>query len=98
MATVGAEQPATDRPRERLWRLGGQALTTKELIALLLGTGYAGRSASDVAADLLARVEGSLCRLASRPAVEVARTPGVGRVKAARLAAALELGRRLGAE
>lgn len=98
MVMVDAEQPAADRPRERLWRLGVHALTAQELIALLLGTGCAGRGALEVAAELLARVEGSLCRLAGRPAVEVAQTPGVGRAKAARLAAALELGRRLEVE
>jgi DNA repair protein RadC len=93
-----AEHPALDRPRERLWRLGPDALTAQELLAVLLGTGYPGRDALDVAGALLARVDGSLCRLAGRPAVEVARIPGVGRAKAARLAAALELGRRLEAE
>jgi len=93
-----AEQPVPDRPRERLWRLGPGALTAQELLAVLLGTGYAGGDALDVAGALLARVDGSLCRLAGRPAVEVARTPGIGRAKAARLAAALELGRRLSVE
>lgn len=93
-----AEQPVPDRPRERLWRLGPGALTAQELLAVLLGTGYAGADALDVAGALLARVDGSLCRLAGRPAVEVARTPGIGRAKAARLAAALELGRRLSVE
>ena len=78
--------------------MGTAALTVQELIAILLGTGCAGRDALDVAAALLARVDGSLCRLAGRPSVEVARTPGIGRAKAARLAAALELGRRLGVE
>lgn len=93
-----AEHRTLDRPRERLWRLGSGALTVQELLAVLLGTGCPGCDALDVAGALLARVEGSLCRLASRPPVEVARTPGVGRAKAARLAAALELGRRLEAE
>ena len=90
-----AEQSIIDRPRERLWRLGPAALTVQELLAVLLGTGCAGRDALDVAGTLLARVDGSLGRLAGRPAVEVSRTPGVGRAKAARLAAAFELTRRL---
>jgi len=46
----------------------------------------------------LERVEGSLRRLAGRPTAELAQVPGVGRAKAARLAAAMELGRRVGAE
>jgi DNA repair protein RadC len=98
MALRLTERPVGDRPRERLWRLGCQALTVQELLAVLLGAGCAGRDALTVAGDLLARVEGSLCRLAGRPAAEVARVPGIGRAKAARLAAALELGRRVGAE
>lgn len=93
-----AEHPTLDRPRERLWRLGTTALTVQELLAIVLGTGCAGRDALEVAGALLTRVDGSLCRLAGRPAVEVARTSGVGRAKAARLAAALELGRRLSIE
>ncbi len=93
-----AEQLTDDRPRERLWRLGPAALTAQELLAILLGTGCAGRDALEIAGALLARMDGSLLRLAGRPAVEVARAPGVGLAKAARLAAALELGRRLGAE
>src|SRR2546430_9234355 len=44
------------------------------------------------------RVDGSLRRLAGRPSAELVRVPGIGRGKAARVAAALELGRRVGAE
>jgi DNA repair protein RadC len=93
-----AEHAETDRPRERLWSLGSAALTGQELLAILLGTGHAGADALAVAGAVLGRVDGSLRRLAGRPAAELARVPGVGRAKAARLLAALELGRRLGAE
>ena len=93
-----SEHPAHDRPRERFWAVGASALTAQELLAIVLGTGCAGRDALAVASDLLARTEGSLRRLARRPWSELARVPGVGRAKAARLAAALELGRRVAAE
>jgi DNA repair protein RadC len=93
-----AEHPERDRPRERLWAVGPAALTGQELLAVLLGTGCVGRDALAVAAELLARVDGSLRRLAARPPAELARVAGVGRGKAARVVAALELGRRLGAE
>jgi DNA repair protein RadC len=93
-----AEHPERDRPRERLWAVGPAALTTQELLAILLGTGCAGRDALAVAGEVLARVDGSMRRLAARPLAEVVRIPGVGRGKAARLAAAFELGRRLGVE
>jgi DNA repair protein RadC len=90
-----AETPVADRPRERLLRLGAAALTTAELLAILFGTGRAGASAPEVAGGLLARAGPDLAHLARRTPVELASVPGVGRVKAARIAAALELGRRL---
>src|SRR5438132_13904337 len=93
-----AEHPEHDRPRERLWAVGPAALTGQELLAILLGTGCAGRDALLVAGELLALVDGSLRRLGGRPLAELARIPGVGRGKAARVVAALELGRRVGAE
>src|SRR5437899_6373170 len=93
-----SERPERDRPRERLWSVGPSALTGQELLAVLLGTGCAGQDALAVAGAVLARVDGSLRRLAGRPSAELALVPGVGRSKAARVAAALELGRRVGAE
>jgi DNA repair protein RadC len=93
-----SEHLAQDRPRERFWAVGPAALTGQELLAILLGTGTSGRDALAVAGDLLARGEGSLRRLAARPWAEVARIPGVGRAKAARIAAAVELGRRVAGE
>jgi DNA repair protein RadC len=97
MATL-PELPAADRPRERLWAHGPAALTTTELMAILLGTGSAGVSVLDAAARLLSLGDGSLRRLAARPPAEVARVPGVGPAKGARLLAALELGGRLARE
>jgi len=93
MSTRIAETPASDRPRERLLRLGPAALTQAELLAIVLGTGTQGRSAPDLAGELL--VAGPLSALARRSPADVARTPGVGAAKAARVSAALELGRRL---
>lgn len=93
-----AEHPVHDRPRERLWLHGAAALTGQELLAVLLGTGCAGRDALAIAAALLAKADGSLRKLAARPPAEVALQAGIGRAKAARLAAALELGRRVGVE
>lgn len=88
----------SDRPRERLWALGAGALTTTELVAILLGTGEAGRDATALATTLLSRSGGTLRELAARPAAELTRTRGVGWAKAARLLAAFELAARLLAE
>ncbi len=68
-----------DRPRERFWAIGPAALTGQELLAILLGTGTRGRDALAVAADVLARGDGSLRRLATRPWAEVAQIPGAAR-------------------
>lgn len=90
-----AEADAHERPRERLFSLGPGALTVMELVAILIGTGTSRADATAVARSLLAMAGGSLRGLARRPASELARVPGVGRAKSARVAAALELGRRL---
>lgn len=92
------EWPASDRPRERLAKLSAGALPVRELLALVLGAGSAGRSAVDLGADLFARFEGSLRRLAAADLPELRSVPGIGPAGAARIAAALEIGRRLAAE
>src|ERR687892_302878 len=86
--------PASERPRERLYYNGVDALADAELLALQLGSGTRGRSAIDVAREMLAAY-GSLAAVAGRQPTELARVAGVGRAKAARLAAAFELTRRL---
>jgi DNA repair protein RadC len=90
--------PTDDRPRERLWSLGPAALTTAELLAILLGTGGAGQDVLGLAGHLLEVSEGSLRRLARRPRAELLRSPGIGPTKAGRLIAALELGTRAARE
>lgn len=92
------EWPVFDRPRERLRALGPGALATRELLAILIGSGGGGRSALDVAGELLRVSDNSLRRLAVTPVGTVERIPGVGPALAARVGAALELGRRLARE
>jgi DNA repair protein RadC len=90
-----ADTPTADRPRERLFRLGPAALTTCELAALLLSPGTRGRGALDLAGAILASCGPDWADLLRRSPPELAAVPGVGAARAARLAAALELGRRL---
>ncbi len=89
--------PAAERPRERLALRGPGGLSAAELIAVVWGTGSAGRSAVDLAEEALAR-HASVGALARASDVELAAIPGVGAAKAARLAAAFELGRRSAAD
>ena len=93
-----AALPPAERPRERLWSLGPAALTTVELLAILLGTGTGGRTALDLAADLLEVGAGSLRRVAMRPRAELLQIEGIGPGKGARLLAAFEIGARLAGE
>lgn len=86
--------PVGDRPRERLCWNGPEALADSELLALQLGSGTRGRSAIDVAREML-QAYGSLADVAGREVEELARIDGVGPAKAARLVAAFELTRRL---
>jgi DNA repair protein RadC len=83
------------RPRERLALEGAQALSDSELLAVLLGTGRSGEPVEVVAARLLSR-QGGLHGLARLGATALAEEPGLGSAKASRIAATLELSRRLG--
>lgn len=86
--------PPDLRPRERLQALGAGALSAAELLGIILGSGTRDATAVDVATALLARY-GALGRLARASVHEIAGHRGIGVVNAARVAAALELGRRL---
>jgi DNA repair protein RadC len=88
------EIPSTERPRERLAARGAAGLSSAELIGLLWGSGSRGRSAVDLAEEALARHDG-LTGLARATDLELESLPGIGAAKAAQLAAAFELGRRL---
>ena len=93
-----SETNAEERPRERLYSLGPSALTVVELLAILIGTGTTREDALSVASGLLAEAGGSLRDLARRPSGALASVEGVGRVKTARIMAALELARRVSGE
>jgi len=86
--------PAAERPRERLARQGAAALSDAELLAIFLRVGVRGKSAVDLARELLASFDGDLASLAAASTGELARLPGIGPAKAAQLAATLELARR----
>lgn len=92
------ELPRTERPRERLKDLGAQALSSAELLAILIGSGTAGSSALVLAQNVLARSDGSLRRLAGQPVAALTAVHGLGAARAVAIHAALELGRRLAAE
>ena len=88
------ELPPAERPRERLHALGARALSDAELLALLLGSGLPGRDALALARAALGRF-GGLARLLRAAPADLRRLEGLGRARAARIHAVLELSTRV---
>ena len=86
--------PLGERPRERLLYAGAAALSSTELLAIILRVGVGGESVLSVAQRLLARFDG-LAGLARASAAELTAEHGIGEAKVAQVKAAFELGRRL---
>ena len=86
--------PPGERPRERLANYGSSALSTAELVAILLRTGRPGESALAMATRLIASFDG-LPGLAKTSFGELAAQPSMGEAKAAQIKAAIEIGSRL---
>ena len=87
-----SDWPAAERPRERLLALGAPALSDAELLAVLLRTGIPGKSAVDLARELIERFGGVGGLL--NGGSELMQVKGLGKAKAAQFAAAAELARR----
>jgi DNA repair protein RadC len=85
--------PADERPREKLMQKGVEALSDAELLAIFLRVGVVGKSAVDLARDLLAHF-GSLNGIFSASAKEIAALHGMGLSKYCQLQAIFEMSRR----
>jgi len=92
MQELIADLPLDDRPREKLRKHGPDTLSDAELVAILLGSGTRGKNAIQLARELL---RDGLNPLGRSNGDALARTNGVGAAKAARIAAAFEIGRRI---
>ena len=88
------ELPIDERPRERLLYAGAGALSSAELMAIILRTGVGGQNVLAVAQRLLARFDG-LAGISRASVSELTAEHGIGEAKVAQLKAAFELGRRL---
>jgi DNA repair protein RadC len=93
--TLIKEMPELERPRERMLFMGAGKLSNAELLALLLGTGTRSRSATALADCILSVTPDGVDGLSECTVEELARISGVGVAKACRIAAAVELGKRL---
>ena len=89
-----SDWPEGERPRERLLALGPEALSDAELLAIYLRVGVRGKSAVDLARDLLQRFDGRLGALVEASLDDLASVSGIGMAKAAQLKASFELARR----
>lgn len=85
--------PASERPREKLLELGVAALSDAELLAIFLRVGVTGKSAVDLARDLLTQF-GSLNNIFAAPLYELTQVNGIGSSKYAQLQAIFEMSRR----
>lgn len=91
------DQPASERPRERLMAHGAAALSNAELIAILLRTGLQGHNAIEIGQQLLARFN-SLQSLAAASVDQLRQVRGIGRDKAVTLVAAFALAHKMAQE
>lgn len=85
---------ADDQPRQKLVIKGTETLSDAELLALLLNTGHKHKSALLLAQEILSKSSNNLQELGKVNVNQLRRLRGIGEAKAARIVAALELGRR----
>jgi len=85
--------PVEERPREKLLKRGAATLSDAELLAIFLRTGIPGKTAVDLARDLLSRF-GSLRALLNANQQQFCEAPGLGKAKFAHLQASVEMTRR----
>lgn len=85
--------PKEDQPREKLLQQGEQSLTDAELIAIFIKTGVRGKTALDIAKELLQQY-GSLQQLCQASPSALIQTKGIGKAKYAALKAGIEVGHR----
>lgn len=90
-AQTMAATPREQRPRERLARLGSAALSDRELLSIILGSGIRGNGVHQVAGALLDLLDRSNMQLALE---DIRGIPGIGEAKASLISAAIEFSRR----
>jgi len=87
--------PKVDRPREKLLKFGADKLSDSELLAILLRTGTKGKSAIEMAEEIIKSAGGSFKGLAGKDIEELTKIPGIKNAKVITVAAALEIARRI---
>ncbi|MDR0424545.1 MAG: DNA repair protein RadC [Clostridiales Family XIII bacterium] len=93
--TLIKELPEFERPREKMRFMGAKRLSNSELLAILLGSGTRNMSATALADSILSMDKGGLAYLAECLPEELAALRGMGMAKSCKIAAAVELGKRI---
>ncbi len=86
--------PKAERPRERLLRLGPDALSSQEILAIIISRGTAGKSVMNIVQALISKF-GNLKRIAEASIEELCEIDGIGPAKACQIKAAFEFGKRI---
>ena len=89
------ELPEVERPREKMLEKGSEALSNTELIAILIGNGQKNESAMVLASKILSIRDDGINFLLTATPEELLNISGIGDAKACRIAAAVELGKRM---
>lgn len=87
--------PEDERPREKLLKYGADKLSDTELLAILLRTGTKGKSAIEIAEEILRSADGTFKGLAGKEIDKITKISGVKNAKVITIAAALEISRRV---
>lgn len=87
--------PRSERPVEKTITKGASSLSNSELLAILLGSGTREKSAIGLAEDIISKDKSGISHLAESSVQELMSINGVGQSKAARVVAAVELGKRI---
>jgi DNA repair protein RadC len=87
--------PEDQRPREKLLKYGAEKLNDVELLAILLRTGVKGKSALELANEIIKKAGGSFKGLAGQDIEEIKKIEGIKNAKIITIAAALEIARRI---
>lgn len=87
--------PEGEKPREKLLKEGKEKLSNMEILTILIGNGSGGRSAMELAADIISLDKSGIRYLAECTPEELNSIKGIGTAKACEILAAVELGKRL---
>lgn len=94
MGYLVKDLPLDERPRERLQTKGVDGLTLQELLAIIISSGVKGKSAIDIASDIIISYK-RLDLLSEASISELGKIHGIGKAKAIKILAAIEIGKRI---